>query len=155
MIRTPPDRQAAISAIVSLLHKPYPTPVPSNGELMHIVDIAHGARLVKTLIQGGHYSRAASGIEVAPSWPARDFVRAFLLGSGNGKEGVGREDLARMAGGNGAFVVAELITRVVNDEEALEEQVYLKAIFDEKTVKEIEAKKPKGLDVLLEQLRKL
>lgn len=122
---------------------------------MHIVDIAHGARLVKTLIQGGHYSRAASGIEVAPSWPAQDFVRAFLLGSGNGKEGVGREDLARMAGGNGAFVVAELITRVVNDEEALEERAYLKAIFDEKTVKGIEAKKPKGLDVLLEQLRKL
>jgi pumilio family protein 6 len=105
---------------------------------MHIVDIAHGARLVKTLIQGGHYSRAASGIEVAPSWPARDFVHAFLLGSGNG-----------------AFVVAELITRVVNDEEALEERVYLKAVFDEKIVNEIQAKKPKGLDVLLEQLRKL
>ena len=149
------DRRAAVSGIVSLLHKPYPTPVPSNGELMHIIDIPHGARLVKTLVQGGHYSRAMSDIEVAPSWPARDFVRAFLLGTGDGKEGIGKEDLVRMAGGNGAFVVAELIARVVKDEEAEEERKYLKVVFDVKAVGEIEAKKPKGLDVLLEQLRKL
>lgn len=119
------------------------------------MDIPHGARLVKILVQGGHYSRTTSGVEVAPSWPAQNFVRAFLLDAENGKEGIGREDLARMAGGNGAFVVAELIARVIKDEEAEEERTYLKAIFDKKVVKEIEAKKPKGLDVLLEQLRKL
>ena len=28
-----------------------------------------------------------SGIEVAPSWVARDFVRASLPGTGDGKEG--------------------------------------------------------------------
>lgn len=119
---------------------------------MHIIDIPHGARLIKTLVQGGHYNRSSSTVDIAPSWPADDFIKAFL-----GTDGISKDDLVQMAAGNGAFIIAELVARVVGDgEEGLsEEREFLKSVFDSKAVQEIETKKPKGLDVLSAQLKRL
>lgn len=152
--RTILDRKTVISSLLSLIRKTYPTPVPSNGELMHIIDVPHGARLIKTLVQGGHYNRSLSKVDIAPLWPVDQFIRGFL-GTGGAGDGVGKDDLVRMAGGNGTFIVAELISRVVSDESMVDERKHLKSMFHGQVISGIEAKKPKGWDVLSEQLKKL
>lgn len=120
---------------------------------MHIIDTPHGARLIKTLVQGGHYNRSSSTVDIAPSWPADDFVKALLS-----TDGIGKDDLVRMAAGNGAFIIAELVARVVgsSEEDGLaKEREYLRSVFDKKAVQEIETNKPKGLDVLSAQLTRI
>lgn len=148
------DRQAAIKTLTTLLSRPYPTPTPSNGQLMHLIDVPHAARLIKTLVQGGHYSRSSSAVTPAPAWPVRDFVRALV-------RSVERDDVRRIAAGGGAFLVAELVKRVVDDADAEgedglgEERQILKGWFDDATVEGIKQKKPKGFDVLAEELKRL
>lgn len=144
---------------MSLLSKTYPTPVPSNGELMHVIDIPHASRLVKTLVQGGHFDKKTSSISLAPSWssssssaaavsPRIAFIKAFV-------SEVDREDMVRMASSNGAFIIAELISATKELEDLKAEREVLKGYFDADAVKTIGSSRPKGMDLLLERVKAL
>ncbi len=59
-----------------------------------------------------------------------------------------------MAQGDGAFVVAVLCEQLA-EHEVVEERKTVKGWFDSKTRKAVEAAAPKGVNVLLEGLKKL
>ena len=153
------DRTSSINALVSLLSRTYPTPVPSNGELMHLIDIPHASRLIKTLVQGGHFDKKTSAISLAPSWststtdqppPRVAFIKAFV-------SEIDEEDMLKMACASGAFVIAELISATTKElgEQLKEEREVLKGYFGAEAVKKITSARPKGMDVLLERVKAL
>ncbi|VDB96259.1 unnamed protein product [Peniophora sp. CBMAI 1063] len=81
------------------------------------IDMPHVARLHKTLLQGGHFSRSTSSICSSPNWDAGAYARAFV-------EVVGKERTRAMARAGGAFVVAELLERIRADgDDALRKEV--------------------------------
>jgi len=162
------DSTAAIDALLEPLGRTYPTPTPSSGELMHVIDIPHSSRVYKTLLQGGHYDRLTSTISrpaPAPAAPttfstgttappppqmfsASKFASRFL-------ETVGQEGLVRMAeGGNGAFVVAELVRRV-EEEGSAEEKNTVKGWFGKGVVGKIEKSGGRGVGELVARLKAL
>jgi hypothetical protein len=110
---------------------------------------AHRGHLARLQVLSRHSSKAITipvlclVSSLHPHGPRE--ICAFFIDAGNGKGGVGKEDLARMAGGNGAFVVTQLIARVIKDEDTEEECRYLKVVFDKKAVTELRRRSPKGL----------
>jgi pumilio homology domain family member 6 len=138
------DKTAAIMALLAPLSRPYPTPVPSNGELMHLIDIPHSSRLFKTLIQGGHFDRSTSSVQVVSSFSPSSFASQFM-------QVVGRENMVRMALGNGAFVVAELVKRV-SEEGTETEKSELKGWFDKNVVSNIRVGQGRGSEALVGML---
>lgn len=150
LTRPPLDRTESIQALVSLLTPRYPTPHPSNGDLTHVIDFPHSSRLIKLLIQGGHYNKHTSSIDPAPNWPSETFVDEIV-------KRVSEQSLQRMAYGNGTFVLAELVGKILSDEGKLGEQrVFLKkSVFDDEAIKAIKDGKPKGWEVLMEKIEKL
>jgi pumilio family protein 6 len=141
------DKTAAIKALLAPLSKPYPTPVPSDGELMHLIDIPHSSRLFKTLIQGGHFDRSTSSVQAVPTFSASSFASQFM-------QTIGHENMVRMALGNGAFVVAELVKRI-SEEGTGAEKSELKGWFGKDVVKKIRSGKGRGSEALLETLQGL
>lgn len=114
---------------------------------MHLIDIPHSSRLFKALIQGGHFEQATKQVVPCSAWSASAFVSRFL-------KAAGKDNIVRMAKGNGAFVVVELVQRV-NEEGSAEEKKTLKEWFGPSVLAEIEAGNGKGSSVLLERLRSL
>ncbi|KAG8855333.1 pumilio domain member 6 [Tulasnella sp. 330] len=101
------DATAALLEPLSCL--PYPPTTDSEATSTHPIDLPHASRLYKTLIQGGHFSRSDKVIIPAPDYSAIAFARRFV-------EAVGEEKLLSMAThDNAAFVITELITRVMKD----------------------------------------
>lgn len=112
-----------------------------------MIDLPHTSRLFKTLIQGGHYDRAASGISSAPSFSPGDFAKQFMTAAGE-------DNLVKMAKGNGTFVVAELVERIRIEGDG-GEKTELSKWLSKKVRTEIEESKGKGSDVLLGRLKAL
>ncbi|KAF8326826.1 armadillo-type protein [Cantharellus anzutake] len=109
------DKSKATDALIDLVSKPYPTPpsLRKEGELTHLVDIPHSSRVLKILIQGGHFNKSENCVVPAPSWDASVFANRFVQSCNKDvkDEETGKEmnQIARMAVGNGVFVVTELI----------------------------------------------
>ena len=140
------DKAAASDTLLSALAVPYPSTDLSSP---HPITLPHTSRLYKTLLQGGHFSHTTRTIERAPRWSARDFAVRFV-------QRVGRENTVAMAQGDGAFVVAALCEQLAeHDDKAVEERKTVKGWFDANTRKAIQAAGGKGVNVLLESLKKL
>ncbi|KAJ7198843.1 armadillo-type protein [Mycena pura] len=123
---------------------------PGDEHAQHPIDLPHSSRMYKTLLQGGHFSRATDAIERASGWDACAFAQRFV-------DTVGREVCIAMCTQgecNGAFVVAELCAAVMGEGgEAARET--LKKWFDAEAVKRIEAGNAKGTNVLLGKIAAL
>jgi pumilio family protein 6 len=100
-------------ALFELIAAPYPIPSTSTP---HPIDSSHISRLYKTLLQGGHFDQSSKSItKPLSSFSPSKFASEFLAI-------VGRDVTVAMAQGNGAFVVAELCSRVIaegTDEEKM------------------------------------
>ncbi|KZV94457.1 ARM repeat-containing protein [Exidia glandulosa HHB12029] len=127
MLEADGDKSAAIDALLAI-----PLDAPAEGP-------HPAARLFKTLLQGGHFSRASNSVVKSPRWDAIGFARKL-----------GR-DRARQLG---AFVLAELCERVREDGTD-QEQRDLAISFDKAECKRIEASGEKGSAVLLEKVMAL
>ncbi|KAJ7242961.1 hypothetical protein C8J57DRAFT_1243696 [Mycena rebaudengoi] len=95
------DKTAASQTLLRAAFADYPCE-----DSPHPIDLPHSSRLYKTLLQGGHFNRATSGMEKAPGWDASAFAAQFL-------DPVGKEVCVAMCTKgernlNGAFVIAEL-----------------------------------------------
>ncbi|KAI0718430.1 ARM repeat-containing protein [Cerioporus squamosus] len=138
------DKTSASETLLKSLCVPYPSSDPAAP---HPISLAHTSRLYKTLLQGGHFSHATKTVERAPRFSARDFAQRFV-------QIVGRENTVAMAQGDGAFVVAVLCEQLAEHED-VEERKTVKGWFDSNARKAVEAAAPKGVNVLLEGLKKL
>lgn len=99
------------------------------------------------LLQGGHFSHATKTVERASRFSARDFAVRFV-------QIVGRDSTVAMAQGDGAFVVAALCEQLALHDD-IDERKTVRGWFDEQTRKSVEAASPKGVNVLLEGVKKL
>lgn len=133
------DQSAATQTLLKLIAIPYPSP-------SHPIDSSHVARLYKTLLQGGHFDQSSKSItKPSSSFSPSGFASAFLVVIGPGVT-------VAMAQGNGAFVVAELCSRI-SAEGTGEEKALLQTWFAEDGVrKSILDKELKGKSVLLESI---
>ena len=139
-----PDKSAATDTLLKAISSPYPSTDHANP---HPISLPHVSRLYKTLLQGGHFSHSTRAVEKSARWSARDFASRFV-------QRVGRDVAVAMAKGEGAFVVAALCEQLA-EHEGLEERKTVKGWFGEKTRKEIQDAGGKGVNVLLESLKKL
>jgi pumilio homology domain family member 6 len=94
-----------MDALLRPLAASYPS---SEGEPTHPIDLPHTARLYKTLLQGGHFSRTQDAVERSARFDARSFAEAFV-------RIVGKKCTLAMAQGGGTFVVSELLERIKNE----------------------------------------
>lgn len=138
------DKSNASNTLLEALTASYPSPDPSTP---HPVSLPHTSRLYKTLLQGGHFSHSTRTIEGAPRWSARDLATRFV-------QVVGRDVTVATAVGEGAFVVAALCEQLAEHAD-LEERKTVKGWFDAETEKAVQDKGAKGVNVLLESLKKL
>ncbi|KAJ7242963.1 hypothetical protein C8J57DRAFT_65160, partial [Mycena rebaudengoi] len=116
----------------------------------HPIDLPHSSRLYKTLLQGGHFNRATSGVEKAPGWDASAFAAQFL-------DSVGKEVCIAMCtkgARNGAFVIAKLCEASKGDDGKAARKT-LKGWFGAGVAKDIEAGEAKGRKLLLEKISAL
>ncbi|KAF8218254.1 armadillo-type protein [Mycena galopus ATCC 62051] len=116
----------------------------------HPIDLPHSSRLYKTLLQGGHFNRATSGVEQVPSWDAIAFAQQFV-------ETVGKEVCVAMCTKgecSGCFVIAELCEALTGDG-GKDARKTLKGWFGSAVVKDIEAGEAKGKKILLEKIAAL
>ncbi|KAJ6535952.1 armadillo-type protein [Mycena vulgaris] len=123
---------------------------PCDDHSPHPIDLPHSSRLYKTLLQGGHFNRAAAGVEKASGWDARAFAEQFM-------DAVGKEVCVAMCTAgecNGAFVIAELCEALQGDGGAAGRKT-LKGWFGPAVVKEIENGEAKGKKILLEKIAAL
>ncbi|TBU44642.1 ARM repeat-containing protein [Dichomitus squalens] len=146
MLEAEGDKSTTSDTLLSALATPYPSIDLSNP---HPITFPHTSRLYKTLLQGGHFSHSSRTVERAPRWSARDFAVRFV-------QRVGQENTVAMAQGDGAFVVAALCEQLAeHDEKETEERKTVKGWFDAKTRKAIQDAGGKGVNVLLESLKRL
>ncbi|KAI0764723.1 ARM repeat-containing protein [Fomes fomentarius] len=144
MLEADGDKSNASNTLLQALTASYPSPDPSTP---HPVSLPHTSRLYKTLLQGGHFSHSTRTIERAPRWSARDFATRFV-------EVVGRDVIVATAEDEGAFVVAALCEQLAEHAD-LKERKTVKGWFDAETEKAVQDKGAKGVNVLLESLKKL
>ncbi|KZO94578.1 ARM repeat-containing protein [Calocera viscosa TUFC12733] len=114
-------------------------------ELTLLINHPHVSRLYKTLIQGGHYEKEMSGVVESPSWSGDDFASAFFDAAGGHQKG---EALVEMASGAGAFLIAELASRLKETPAGKE----MKSIFDVNVIQQIQQKDVRGSSVLAEKI---
>ncbi|KAJ6535965.1 armadillo-type protein [Mycena vulgaris] len=101
------DKTAASQTLLRAVSAAY----PCDDHSPHPIDLPHSSRLYKTLLQGGHFNRAAAGVEKASGWGARAFAEQFM-------DAVGKEVCVVMCTAgecNGAFVIAELCEALQGD----------------------------------------
>ncbi|KAI0746468.1 ARM repeat-containing protein [Daedaleopsis nitida] len=144
MLEADGDKSAPSNTLLEALSAPYPSPDPSTP---HPISLPHTSRLYKTLLQGGHFSQSTRTIERAPRWSAREFAVNFV-------RVVGRDVAVAMAEGDGAFVIAALCEQLAEHAD-VQERKTVKGWFNAKTRTAVEEKGGKGVNVLLESLKKL
>ncbi|CDO74224.1 hypothetical protein BN946_scf184721.g3 [Trametes cinnabarina] len=144
MLEADGDKSAASDTLLKAISAPYPSSDPSSP---HPISLPHVARIYKTLLQGGHFSHSTRTIEKSSRFSTRDFAVRFV-------QLVPRDVTVAMAKGEGAFVVAALCEQLAEHEDVDERRV-VKGWFDSKTQKEIKEAEGKGVNVLLESLKKL
>lgn len=138
------DKGAAIEALLSPLESDYPSEGPP-----HPIDLPHTSRLYKVLLQGGHFSHDTNAIESRPHFEPSAFATAFM-------RHVSPANITSMARGDGGFVIAALIERVVANGTPEECNVLNKCLAALKAeVEERQTKGIKGSSALSEGIRLL
>lgn len=138
------DKTAAMNALLQPLTTTYPSEDPTAP---HPIDLPHTSRLYKTLLQGGHFSHTTHTVTRSPSFSPSAFASAFI-------SIVGKNSTVAMAGGDGAFLVAELIERV-SEEGSGEEKALVKGWFGKSVQDTLESEEKKGRAILLGKIAKL
>ncbi|KAH9003348.1 ARM repeat-containing protein [Lactarius hatsudake] len=136
MLEAHGDKGAAIEALLSPLETDY----PSEGS-PHPIDLPHTSRLYKVLLQGGHFSRDTKAIESRPNFEPSAFATAFL-------RHVTPANITAMAQGDGGFVIAALIERVLSNGTPEECKLLNRCLAGLKA--EVEGRQMKGSSVLSE-----
>lgn len=103
------------------LQTPYPDSPPTDEALdpatSHLLDLPHSSRTYRNLLSGGHYDSRAKQVDVVdPALPAQvgeALWRAIVA--------PGQDNVVRIATGNGAFVLVELVGALKGDAELLGE----------------------------------
>jgi pumilio family protein 6 len=108
-----PDKGAATQAILTPASAPYPS---EDLSLLHPIDLAHTARVYKTLLQGGHFSQATRTVEPSPHFSASAFAAQWVAL-------VGKDVTLASATSEGMFVVAALCETLAGDASAAERVV--------------------------------
>jgi len=110
-------KQGAIRALCeALVSEPYP-----SSSSTHPVDLPHTSRLYKTLLQGGHYSHHVKAVEKVPRrvWDRRVFGCELVEAS----ETPILVEMCTKGERGGAFVVAELIGALLDDDDQSKEEM--------------------------------
>ena len=137
------DKAAASETLLNALTAPYPSTDPANP---HLISLPHTSRLYKTLLQGGPFSHTTKAVVPSPLFSAIAFAQQFI-------KTVGQANTLAMAKDDGAFIVAVLCERAVENDEL---KAVLREWFSGDIRKELEAEKDRrGRAMLLEQLATL
>jgi pumilio family protein 6 len=110
--------------------------------------------MIKTLLQGGHWSHAANQIERSESFDARAFASAFvrIVGcDGTDEEG---SRITAMAQGDGSFVIAELCTRITA-EGSEEDKEKLRGWFGNDVIDNLQTREGRGVKTLIQSIKNL
>jgi len=138
------DKTAAMNALLDPLMAEYPSRDPA---VPHPIDLPHTSRMYKTLLQGGHFSHSDHTITRSPAFSPLEFAKTFI-------KVVGERSTISMAGGDGAFLVAELLERV-NEEGDDHQKGLLKSWFKEDVQNMLKSEDRKGRSLLLGKIAKL
>ena len=140
------DQSAATKTLLELIAAPYPAPPAPPS---HPIDSSHVARLYKTLLQGGHFDQSSKSItKPSSSFSPSKFASAFMVT-------IGRDVIVAMAGGSGAFVIAELCNRVGTEGTGGERELLRTWLTEDGFNESILDKGPKGRNILLESIDSL
>jgi pumilio homology domain family member 6 len=144
------DPSATIEAILKPLQAPYPGTATSK----HPIEQAHTARMIKTLLQGGHWSHTAKKIEQSELFDASVFAATFvrIVGCENTDEEGSR--ITAMAQGDGSFVIAELCTRIATEGSEVDKRK-LRGWFTEDVVDALQAGEGRGVKTLIQSIETL
>jgi len=141
----PIDKSKAIEALVAPLGEVYGTE-DDEEDSTHILNLPHAVRTYRTLLSGGHFSRASNSIDlVAPE--LRQQLAKAAWKSITSEQG----NALNIALGEGTFVMAELVQALVDAGEGSS----VKKVLGEKEIGEIEASTRNGAGLLVEKLRAL
>lgn len=142
------------SATTEAILKPLQAPYPGTATSKHPVEQAHTARMIKTLLQGGHWSHTAKQIERSELFDASVFAAAFMriVGCENTDEEGSR--ITAMAQGDGSFVIAELCTRIAAEGSEVDKKK-LSGWFTEDVVDALQAEEGRGLKILVQSIETL
>lgn len=145
------DRFLDPSATMEAILKPLQAPYPGTANSKHPVEHAHTARMIKTLLQGGHWSHAAKLIERSELFDAGVFAGAFvrIVGCENTDEEGSR--ITAMAQGDGSFVIAELCTRIATEGSEVDKRK-LRGWFTEDVVDALRVGEGRGVKTLLQSI---
>jgi len=135
------DKSAAIQSLLQPLASTYPS---EDASKPHPIDLPHTSRMYKSLFQGGHFSHSTKSVIRSPSFSPSAFASAFMVT-------VGKDVTIAMAGGEGAFVIAEFLQRIIEDG-SIEERRTVKNWFDEEVDDSMKKSETKGRNVLLEKI---
>ena len=131
---------------------PYADPAPDGSDLdpttSHLLDLSHSTRTYKALLSGGHYNPSTSSVNVIdsalPTLSANALWDALIS-----PEAGGEENAVRVAKGNAAFVMVEMIEGLVKVGRGAE----VKKVLGSSSVRErIVAGGRKGAAMLAEKL---
>ncbi|KAJ8592557.1 ARM repeat-containing protein [Rhizopogon salebrosus TDB-379] len=135
------DKSLATQSLLQPLASTYPSEDASNP---HPIDLPHTSRMYKSLFQGGHFSHSTKSVIRSLSFSPSAFASAFMVTVGN-------DVTVSMAGGEGAFVVAEFLQRIT-EEGNIQERHMVKNWFGESVVDSIKRSETKGRNILLEKI---
>ncbi|KAJ1305592.1 hypothetical protein OPQ81_000589 [Rhizoctonia solani] len=142
------DKTKALDALLGPISNAYTPPEPESDlsdttTTTHILNLSHASRLYKTLVQGGHFNQQTKQIERSEQAP-EDVARKFM-------HAAGKENITSMALGEGGFVIAEVIGKLVEqgDQESLKE---VRSWFKKGTRERLSKGDIRGSAVLLERL---
>ncbi|KAG2138425.1 armadillo-type protein [Suillus bovinus] len=138
------DKSSAMQSLLQPLASIYPS---EDASKLHPIDLPHTSRMYKSLFQGGHFSHASKSVIRSSSFSPSAFASAFMSVVG--------EDLAvSMAGGEGAFIIAEFLQRIKEEGSADEKQT-VKGWFGGNVAERLKKSETKGRNVLLDKINAL
>jgi pumilio family protein 6 len=139
------DKSKAIETLAKPLGEAYGTEEDEE-DSTHILNLPHAVRTYRTLLSGGHFSRATQSIDLIAPELRKDLAKAawesIISSEGNALD---------IALGEGTFVMAELVQALVDSGESAE----IKKVFGKKEISQIEASTRNGAGLLAEKLKAL
>ncbi|KAI0785215.1 ARM repeat-containing protein [Abortiporus biennis] len=146
MLYSEGDKAATMESILKPLASTFPSTDPANP---HLLSLPHASRMYKTLLQGGHFSKATNAIDKSPLFSSSDFAKKFI-------EIVGKDVITSMAKEDGVFVTAALCESIIAaGEDASESRKVLKEWLSGLKKELGKDTEQRGRTTLLEQLANL
>lgn len=138
------DKSSAMQSLLQPLASIYPS---EDASKPHPIDLPHTSRMYKSLFQGGHFSHASKSVVRSSSFSPSAFASEFMTI-------VGQDLTVSMAGGEGAFIIAEFLQRIKEEGSADEKQT-VKGWFGGDVVEKLKKSETKGRNVLLDKINAL